>query len=136
MKERWLDTNATLELTVRLPRADVEFVKDYARAHSMMVSDVIGRYLKHLRDLEQHSPSPALEAITGLVPSDVDVREEYRRHLECKGVSDLRGALPATRPFPGRDAVLEETTSRLVEEQQMTVGSLPVPRRLTPPSSE
>ena len=127
---------SSCRLTIRLPQRDVEFVKEYARAHGLTVTEVIGRYLKRLRELEQHSPSPALEAISGLVPSGVDVKEEYRRHLECKGVSDLRGALPATRSFPGRDAVREATALWLAEEQRMALGCELVPRHLTPPSSE
>ena len=71
----------TTKLTIRLPRQDVEFVKEYARVHGLTVTEVIDRQLRHMRMLEQHSPSPALEAITGLIPSDVDVREEYREHL-------------------------------------------------------
>lgn len=74
----------TVKLTIRLPRADVEFAKDYARAHGLTVTEVIDRHLRRMRELEQRSPSPALEAITGLVPSEVDVKEEYRRHLEQK----------------------------------------------------
>jgi antitoxin PrlF len=42
---------------------------------------------------------------------EIRVRIEKRR-----GLSDLRGALPATRPFPGRDAVRVETARRMAEE--------------------
>lgn len=72
----------TTKLTIRLPRRDVEFVREYARAHGLTVTEVIDRHLRRMRALEQYSPSPALEEITGLVPSDVDVEGEYRRHRE------------------------------------------------------
>jgi hypothetical protein len=71
----------TTKLTIRLPRQDVEFVKEYARAHGLTVTEVIDRQLRRMRTLEEYSPSPALEEMTGLIPPDVDVREEYRRHL-------------------------------------------------------
>ncbi len=74
----------TVKLTIRLPRADVQFAKDYARAHGLTVTEVIERYLRRMRELERYLPSPALEAITGLIPGEVDVKEEYRRHLERK----------------------------------------------------
>jgi hypothetical protein len=74
----------TTKLTIRLPRRDVEFVKNYASAHGLTVTEVIDRHLRRMRELEQYSPSPALDAITGLIPSDVDAREEYRRHLKQK----------------------------------------------------
>lgn len=70
----------TTKLTIRLPRQDVEFAKAYAKAHGLTVTEVIDRYLRQMRALEQHSPSPDLDAITGLVPADVDVAEEVRRH--------------------------------------------------------
>ena len=76
----------TTKLTIRLPRRDIEFAKDYARAHGLSVTEVIDRYLRNMRALERHIPSPALDEITGLVASDVDVREEFRRHqLEKHG---------------------------------------------------
>lgn len=70
----------TTKLTIRLPRRDIEFAKAYAKAHGLTVTEVIDRYLRHMRSLEKYSPDPALDAITGLVPADVDAAEEFRRH--------------------------------------------------------
>ncbi len=39
----------TAELTVQLPRQDLEFAKDYAREHRITVSELIDRYLRRLR---------------------------------------------------------------------------------------
>lgn len=69
----------TVKLTLRLPREDVEYAKAYAQAHGLTVTEVIDRYLRRMRAADERSPSPELEAITGLVPGDVE--EEYRRHL-------------------------------------------------------
>lgn len=74
----------TTKLTIRLPRQDVEFAKDYAGAHGLTVTELIDRHLRRMRELEGRSPSPVLEAITGLIPSDVDAQEEYRVHLTQK----------------------------------------------------
>ncbi len=74
----------TVKLTIRLPQRDVRFVKDYARAHGLTVTEVIDRYLRRMRELENYSPSPALDEITGLVPSDIDVEDEHRRHQLVK----------------------------------------------------
>lgn len=71
----------TTKLTIRLPKQDAEFAKAYAKAHGLSVTEVIDRYLRRMRALEQHAPSPALEAITGLVPEEVDAETEYRRHI-------------------------------------------------------
>lgn len=74
----------TVKLTIRLPRQDVEFAKAYAKAHDLSVTEVIDRYLRRMRALGDAEPSPELDFITGLVPSDVDAETEYRHHLHEK----------------------------------------------------
>ena len=74
----------TTKLTVRLRRRDVEYAKAYATAHGLSVTEVINRYLRRMRALEQRIPSSELAAVSGLVPSDVDAQKEYRRHLRDK----------------------------------------------------
>lgn len=74
----------TAKLTIRLPKTDVDFAKAYAKAHGITVTEVIDRYLRRMRSLEQRSPAPEIAAITGLVPSDVDAEDEYERHLRDK----------------------------------------------------
>jgi hypothetical protein len=65
----------------------------YAKAHGLSVTEVIDRYLRRLRTLERYKPSPELEAITGLVPPEIDAEAAYRRHLlEKHGIR--------TRPQP------------------------------------
>jgi hypothetical protein len=74
-------SSETVKLTVRLPREDAAYAKAYARAHGMTVTEVIDRYLRRMRAADERSPSPELEAITGLVPENVDAEAEYRRHI-------------------------------------------------------
>ena len=71
----------TTKVTVRLPKQDVEFVKAYAKAHGLTMTEVIDRHLRHLRALELHTPSAELDAITGLLPADIDLEQAYREHL-------------------------------------------------------
>lgn len=71
----------TAKLTIRLPKEDIEFAKRYAREHGMTVTEVIDRYLRRMKTLEQHPVSSELEFITGLVPADVEGEELYRKHL-------------------------------------------------------
>nr|WP_301289563.1 DUF6364 family protein [Natronocella acetinitrilica] len=82
-KDYCVDTETT-KLTIRLPRQDVEFAKTYAKAHGLTVTEVIDRYLRRMRALETHQPSPDLDFITGLIPADLDAEDEYRRHLTNK----------------------------------------------------
>jgi hypothetical protein len=72
------------KLTIRLPRQDVEFAKAYAKAHGLTVTEVVDRYLRRMRALEEQAPSPELDFITGLVSSDINAEDEHRRHLEKK----------------------------------------------------
>lgn len=39
------------------------------------------RRLRRMRAADERSPSPELEAITGLVPENVAAEAEYRRHV-------------------------------------------------------
>lgn len=71
----------TTKLTVRLPKRDVEFAKAYAKAHGLSLTEVIDRHLRHLRAIERHTPSAELDAITGLLPPDLDLELAYREHL-------------------------------------------------------
>lgn len=70
-----------VKLTIRLPKQDVAFAKTYAQAHGMTVTQFIDRYLRRMRSLEEHTPSPELEPIIGLIPADIDAEAEYRSYL-------------------------------------------------------
>lgn len=59
-----MGSETTTKLTIRLPRRDIEFAKAYAKAHGMSVTEVIDRYPRRMRALEEHTPSPELGAIT------------------------------------------------------------------------
>ena len=62
----------------------MEFVKAYAKANQMTVTEVIDRSLRRLRALDEEELSPELDDITGLLPADVDAEQAYREHLARK----------------------------------------------------
>jgi len=70
----------TTKLTIRIPVQDALFAKQYAHEHGITVTEVIGRYLRQLRELEGYNPSTDLEKITGLIPPDIDAEGIYRQH--------------------------------------------------------
>lgn len=74
----------TTKLTVRLPKDELDFVKQYARDHGVTVTALIDRYFDRLRSLPPMDIHPEVERFSGLVPSDVDGRESHRKHLEAK----------------------------------------------------
>ena len=71
----------TTKLTIRLPKDEVEFAKEYAARHGVTVTALIDRYLRRLRGEKAGPIHPLVKAISGVVPSGVDARAEYRSHL-------------------------------------------------------
>lgn len=69
-------------LTVRLPKKDLEFAKQYARDHRMTLTELIGRYFELLQWSRKEPIHPEVERISGIIPSeDVDPKDLYREHL-------------------------------------------------------
>ena len=48
----------TAKLTVRLPKADIEFAKRYARAHHLTLTELIDRHFRRLRSQEESEIHP------------------------------------------------------------------------------
>lgn len=71
----------SVKLTVRLPKRDLEFAKQYAQAHRITVTELIDRYLRSLQTSEGVAVHPEVERISGLIPADVDTRSEFRKHV-------------------------------------------------------
>ncbi len=75
----------TQELTVLLPRGDLEFARQYAKAHQITVTELIDRYLRSLRGGSRSGAiHPDVEKLSGLIPAEVDVLAEYREHAARK----------------------------------------------------
>jgi len=74
----------TSKLTIRLPVEDVDFVKRYAKANGLSVTEVIDRYLRRMRLLDSELPPAALDEITGLLPADMDAEAEMRERQSTK----------------------------------------------------
>jgi hypothetical protein len=73
----------TVKLTVRLPKVDLEFAKEYAQAHRLTVTELIDRYLRSLRG-GSGAIHPEVEKISGLISPQIDARAEFREHAERK----------------------------------------------------
>lgn len=57
-------------------------MKRYAEAHHLTVDEVIDRSLRLLEQLEGGEIHPDVEAISGLVPPEVDAAVEHRAHRQ------------------------------------------------------
>lgn len=74
----------TTKLTVRLPRAEVEFAKQYAREHGVTVTHLIDRYFARLQAAAPTAIHPDVDRFSGLVPTDIDARQLHREYLQGK----------------------------------------------------
>ncbi len=74
-------TTHTSKLTIRLPTKDIEFAKRYAKEHGLTVTEVIDRYLRQMQALEATPVSQCLDAITGILPEEVNVQDEQLERL-------------------------------------------------------
>jgi len=72
------------KLTVRLPVGDLDFAKAYAREHGMTLTALVHRFFSQLRESQDSDIPRSLETITGLIPPDVNARDEYAAHLQDK----------------------------------------------------
>lgn len=81
-----------IPLTIRLPQPEAAFLERYAARHCFSISELIDMYIKQLQIAEQFFASAAKDAAieaefqqhAGVIPSDVDVRQEYYEYLEEK----------------------------------------------------
>ncbi len=74
-----------VKLTIRLPRAHVDFVKAYAHAHGTTVTAVIDDWLRKLRteaSREDEVLNPRVAEIAGFVHSGTDLDAVYADWLE------------------------------------------------------
>lgn len=74
----------TRKLTVRLPVDEIAYLKTYAQAHGITVTEMLHRYLDRLRSAGNGAIHPEVSRISGLVPSGKDARADYADHLEDK----------------------------------------------------
>lgn len=68
------------KLTIRLPTADLEFARSYAKQNGFSLTALISRYLERLQSSTDGKIPSEIKAITGIIPSSVDAREELRQH--------------------------------------------------------
>ena len=70
------------KMTIRLPVAELEFAKSYARRSGFSLTALISRYLARLQSSTEGEMPAEIKAIAGVVPPKVDARAEYHaRHM-------------------------------------------------------
>ena len=69
-------------MTIRLPGDSLLFAKEYAAQTGTTVTDLVIGYFDRIRATFSGDGVPkSVHKVAGIVPSSVDSKEEYRRHL-------------------------------------------------------
>jgi len=74
----------TRKLTVRLPEEDIEFAKSYASKHGITLTELIDRYFRQLRRPSTGDLHPDILRFSGIIPSDIEFRNDYLNAIEEK----------------------------------------------------
>lgn len=74
------------KLTLNIDQNVIEDAKTYAKNHSVSLSKLIENYLHSITKKEktQSKVSPLVESLTGIIPSDIDERNDYRNYIDQK----------------------------------------------------
>ncbi|MEO5910367.1 MAG: DUF6364 family protein [Pelobium sp.] len=74
------------KLTLNLNKEVIEEAKNYAKIHRVSLSKMIENYLNSVtRGTKKKSKvSPLVESLTGIIPSSIDERKDYRDYLDKK----------------------------------------------------
>jgi hypothetical protein len=74
----------TRKLTVRLPEDEIEFAKSYASSQGITLTELIDRYFKQLRLSTSGDLHPDILRFSGIIPSDIESRNDYLNAIEEK----------------------------------------------------
>ena len=72
------------EMTVQMPREEAEFLETYAKEHATSVAEIFTRSARRLQSTTRRAPHTKNVKFTRSVPSEVDAREDYRKHVVDK----------------------------------------------------
>ena len=74
------------KLTLNLNKNIIESAKDYAKNHKVSLSQLIENYLNSLtkKDERDVKVSPLVQSLTGVIPNEEDIRDDYYEFLKQK----------------------------------------------------
>ncbi len=71
-------------LTVRLPPAELNFAKNYAKEQGISLTALILRYFERLKQAESKDIPTEILPIAGIIPENTSVKREYAAYIESK----------------------------------------------------
>ena len=69
------------KLTLRLDKRLIERAKQYAALHDISVSELVEAFFLQLEKTEDVAHTPLVRQLTGILPADVDFKQEYDHYL-------------------------------------------------------
>jgi hypothetical protein len=69
------------KLTLRLNQRLIKQAKEYAAQHNISVSELVETYFLHLDSKKEPTHTPLVQQLTGILPADIDVKQEYEDYL-------------------------------------------------------
>jgi len=73
------------KLTINLDASVIEHAKLYAKKNKISLSELIEAYLKSIMDYKTKNEeiTPLVKSLSGVIelPSDIDIKDEYTKHL-------------------------------------------------------
>jgi hypothetical protein len=69
------------KLTLRLNQQLIKQAKEYAAQHNISVSELVETYFLHLDPEKEPTHTPLVQRLTGILPADIDVKQEYEEYL-------------------------------------------------------
>lgn len=67
-------------LTIQLPINEIEFLQRYTEKHKITISELINCYARYLQESPKSKFHPDIGKITGIIPENIDIKEEYYKH--------------------------------------------------------
>lgn len=72
------------KLTLRLNKRLIEQAKEYAAKHNISVSELVETYFLQLDLASGRTHTPLVQQLTGILPADIDVKQEHKDYLVGK----------------------------------------------------
>ena len=69
------------KLTLRLNQQLIKQAKEYAAQHNISVSELVETYFLHLDPEKEPTHTPLVQQLTGILPADIAVKQEYEEYL-------------------------------------------------------
>lgn len=71
----------TLPITIHIAKPKMSFLKDYSKRHQISTSQLIDDLIEQLRISEEYQLHPQIREISGLLPAEIDGKDEYSAHF-------------------------------------------------------